>query len=270
MAGLQYKNQVDIVAGGYNGEWKGSTGVITNWTDVPGTSGTMTCNYYYHDSWFANNAVSSRVIVTVSDSWEIIETTYDNHIKLRVTSSITRIERVASGSGAEGSWNCLGYSWPLFHIMVYTNREKTNLIWQANNLSSTINQVISSSPISLGTFEIDLAPQSSATPTSRGTVFYQSSVVGHENDGDGSSYVDRMWMGINFRNTLPNDYRPGKVLDGNGVWQSHNRQHGAANIRNASGYQTMRTANGASASDNPPLIRHSSGMKNMRKIGNNA
>lgn len=67
------------------------------------------------------------------------------------------------------------------------------------------------------------------------------------------------------------DYRPGKILDNNLTWQSHNRSTGADNIRTASSWQTMRTQDGAVASDNPPTIAHSSSsFKNMRKIGANS
>ncbi len=67
------------------------------------------------------------------------------------------------------------------------------------------------------------------------------------------------------------DYRPGKILDNNLTWQSHNRSTGADNIRTASSWQTMRTQDGGVASDNPPTIAHSSSsFKNMRKIGANS
>ena len=283
MAGLEYKNQLDIVAGGYDPtkipgadwEWHNTTGRIEDWTPVSGTSGSMTAKYYYHDSWIAKNAISSRVWVTISDRWQVLETTPDNHIKVRITSTIDRIERVAKGSAYEGSWNCLGYNWSTWHIMIYKNRDKSGGVVSGGNfanLSATVNQVISSTPISLGTYDIDLPPlRPGDTPYSRGTVFYQSSVTGHEDDADGSSYVDRMWMGLNFRNTLPYDYRPGKVLDGDGNWQSHNRNRGAADVLTSGGsWQTMRTNDGAVGADNPPLILSNNGYKNMRKIGLNA
>lgn len=66
------------------------------------------------------------------------------------------------------------------------------------------------------------------------------------------------------------DYRPGKIIDNNGIWQSHNRPTGADNIRTASSWQTMRTIDGAVGTDNPPYMRHTSEWKNQRKIGNNA
>lgn len=282
MAGLQYRNQVKIVSGGYSGEWKGSDGTVQDWVDVLGTSGSESCRYYYHDSETANNAVSSRVWVTITDYWEIVETTSDNHIKVRVRSVINRIERVAKGSGSEGSWNSLGTSWAFrWGIKLYRYRESgnnrqptTTCYWDSatpfpSGLQGNINQVILSSPVTLDEFVIDLPPQTSAFPEEQGTVFYQNATTGHENDSDGSAYVDRMWMGLNFRNTLPPDYRPGQILDNNSIWQSHNRTSGADNVFNGSGWQTMRTDDGAVGTDNPPYMRHSSEWKNQRKIGAN-
>lgn len=66
------------------------------------------------------------------------------------------------------------------------------------------------------------------------------------------------------------DYRPGKIIDNGGIWQSHNRPTGADNIRTASNWQTMRTIDGAVGTDNPPYMMHPSEFKNQRKIGNNA
>lgn len=66
------------------------------------------------------------------------------------------------------------------------------------------------------------------------------------------------------------DYRPGKIIDNNGIWQSHNRSTGADNIRTGSNWQTMRTIDGAVGTDNPPYMMHPSEFKNQRKIGNNA
>lgn len=62
------------------------------------------------------------------------------------------------------------------------------------------------------------------------------------------------------------DYRPGKVWDGS-AWLSHNRSAGAADVRTASSWQTMRTVDGGSGTGNPPTIKHASDWKNQRRIG---
>lgn len=65
------------------------------------------------------------------------------------------------------------------------------------------------------------------------------------------------------------DYRPGAVWGGS-AWLSHNRSSGAADVRTASAWQTMRTIDGGSGSGNPPTLRNASAFKNMRKVGTNA
>lgn len=63
------------------------------------------------------------------------------------------------------------------------------------------------------------------------------------------------------------DYRPGAVWGGS-AWLSHNRSSGAADVRTASAWQTMRTVDGGTSSGNPPEIWHSSSSrKNMRRVG---
>jgi hypothetical protein len=110
-----------------------------------------------------------------------------------------------------------------------------------------------------------LPPES--TGSTRGTVYYRSNTCGHDGDTPPSIYVDEFWMGINFRNQLPKDYRPGKTWDGSD-WKSHNRSGGWAGVWDGSSFKEMRTQNGPDDSGNPPEIRHDSAYKNMRKIGN--
>ena len=66
------------------------------------------------------------------------------------------------------------------------------------------------------------------------------------------------------------DYIPGEILDNNNSWQSHNRTGGTAKIYNGSTWLEMKTKNGPTESGDPPMIYHSTGWKNMRKIGNGA
>lgn len=89
---------------------------------------------------------------------------------------------------------------------------------------------------------------------------------GANNSTSYSWLTHQVWLSL-----VDLDYRPGKIMDNNLQAQSHNRAAGFAKIRNGSnGWTEMRTVNGATASDNPPLIMHSEGRKNMRKIGLNA
>lgn len=61
-------------------------------------------------------------------------------------------------------------------------------------------------------------------------------------------------------------YIPGQIWDGS-AWMSHDRANRTAGIWNGSSWRTMRTKDGATGSGDPPEIQHSSGLKNMRKIG---
>ena len=62
------------------------------------------------------------------------------------------------------------------------------------------------------------------------------------------------------------DYRPGATWGGSS-WLSHNRADGAADVRTASAWQTMRTVDGGTGTGNPPLLRDTSSWKNQRKVG---
>lgn len=67
------------------------------------------------------------------------------------------------------------------------------------------------------------------------------------------------------------DYRPGKTYNNsNTTWWSHDRDAGAANIRNAAntGWTTMRTIGGdGSRTGNPPYIYGNGAWRNQRRIG---
>ena len=62
------------------------------------------------------------------------------------------------------------------------------------------------------------------------------------------------------------DYRPGAVLDGS-AWKSHNRSSGVAHIYDGSKWTEMKTAEGHSASSNPPSIYITDKWANQKKIG---
>ena len=62
-------------------------------------------------------------------------------------------------------------------------------------------------------------------------------------------------------------YRPGKVLNANSAWMSHQRSGGAEKVYNGSAWNQMDTIDGGTGTGNPPTIKHSSGWKNQRRIG---
>lgn len=91
----------------------------------------------------------------------------------------------------------------------------------------------------------------------------------HNTQSDTSIYPpDEFYLGLGIKNPNPPDYRPGAILDGNGVWQSHNRSAGDAHILTTGGtWRQLRTDNGLAAMGNPPAIRYQDAWHNQRRLG---
>lgn len=89
-------------------------------------------------------------------------------------------------------------------------------------------------------------------------------VLWYTETGVGSSGYG--WTPRPFATLIDFSYRPGYSI-GNGVELSHNREGGAANILGNGSWNTMRTMSGGIYSDDPPFIKHPTGYKNMRRIG---
>lgn len=255
--GLQFKENLTQISGGYPGEGVGSNGVVQDWTDTSGDSGSSTVTYYYHDSTLMSDANSTVVYVTVTDTWSAHKNN-DNSYDVTVTSIINSITRSIVGSPA-------AYSVSMF-ARRYAGGPN---LWTSGGCVNAATNATYANNVDLGTFIIHLPPgQETAT---YGSIYYRSNTCGHDEDGPGT-YVDEFWMGINFRNTLPRDYRPGKTWNGT-AWMSHNRGSGAANIRNGSNAWTeMRTVDGDGlTSGNPPYIRNNNNAwANQRLIGQDA
>ena len=228
-----------------------SWGVIpndTSWHSEVAGSGSATAEYYFRDSNTPpyNDSVSSRVITSVTNSWTATIGA-NNVLTIVLQTTINSIKR----DDIRGS----DYATPGRNIDVY-NSSGTKVFGTYTDNSINTAHTISGS-INVGQTTIVLQPGQDA----------QISALRIHNQTVGKTSYDDVGVGVRFRNTLPKDYRPGKVLDNNGVWQSHNRDAGMSKIRGNNGWIEMRTTLGAEASDNPPLIRHSDGMKDMRKIG---
>ena len=79
---------------------------------------------------------------------------------------------------------------------------------------------------------------------------------------------DEFDFGLAILNPNPPDYRPGTILDGSSVWQSHNRSGGTAHILTSGGtWSEMRTLDAPTGKGNPPSIRKSDAWFNMAKLG---
>lgn len=189
MNGLQYKENLTIISGGYAGEDVGSSGLVQDWTNVPASSGSSTVTYHYRDSVQADNNNSSQVNVQITDSWSATVLT-DNTIRVQVTTVINSIDRVRIGN--PGAFST--------YMFVRQTAGGAN-IWTSGGCDDATTTHTVATNITVGSYTFDLPPQSSGS--ARGTVYYRSNTCGHDSDVPPSTYVDEFWMGINFRNTLP-------------------------------------------------------------------
>lgn len=251
--GLQFKENLSIISGGYPGEGVGSDGVIQDWTDTSGDSGSHTVTYYYHDSTLQTDANSTIVRVTITDEWSAVKNN-DNSYDVTVRSVINSITRTVVGSPAS------------YSVSMFARRYAGGPnMWTSGGCVNAAANATHATNVDLGTFTIHLPPgQETVT---HGTVYFRSNTCGHDGDGPGP-YVDEFWMGINFRNILPPDYRPGDTYDNN-AWWSHNRASGWAGVWDGGAFREMRTESGDGVvSGNPPYIYNGSNWVNQRKIGN--
>lgn len=251
--GLQYKENLTKISGGYSGEGTGSSGVVQNWTDTTGDSGTSNVTYYYHDSAQSSDSNSTKVEVNITDTWTAVRDN-KNYYRITVTTRINSITRTKKG-------NPSAYS-----VYMFARREKGGSnIWTSGGCVNAAVSGTNATNINMGTTTIVLPPGQSTA--AHGTVYFRSNTCGHNNAKPPSIYVDEFWLGVNFRNTLPPDYRPGKTW--NGVdWLSHNRSSGAANVRNGSNSWTeMRTVGNGALENNPPYIRYTDDWRTQREIG---
>lgn len=243
----------NIISGGYAGE---ETGVIppdTGWRTTDVMSGSSSAEYYFRDSDYSTNANSSRVVVGISESWTA-SIDNRNYLTVTLTTQITGIRRDdIRGNPGVGGRN------------IFIRREAEGaVVWSIRNDSIATAHTILADSITLDSYTFTLAPGENL---SRGSIHIRNIVTGYPDDIPAPSpYLDEMWLGTEFRNPLPADYRPGKVWNDSN-WMSHNREVGAANVRTSSTWKEMRTIDGAEGQGDSPTIRHSSAWYNQRLIG---
>lgn len=250
--GLQYKENLSIISGGYPNEGIGSNGVTQDWTETPGDSGTSVVKYWYHDSALTSDANSTLVEVTITDTWTATKDP-DNTYHVTVHSILNSIVRSVVGSPA-----------PLSASIFVRRYAGGPNIWTSGGCIDAAAAGSYATDVDLGTFTIDLPPGQETT--THGTVYYRSNICGYDSETPPSIYVDEYWVGINFRNTLPPDYRPWSTWNGSN-WLSHNRNAGWSGIWDGSTFKEERTLNGGVGTDNSPYIRYDSEWKNARKTG---
>lgn len=215
--GLQYKENLTLISGGYPGEGTGSNGLVQNWTDTAGDSGSSTVTYFYHDSATMTDANSTYVEINITDNWTATKDNR-NYYHITVSTTINYIRRTKVGSPS-----------PLSVYMFARHDAGGANIWTSGGCVDAANSGTNATNINMGTTTIDLAPGQSTNV--HGTVYFRSNICGHNNAKPPSIYVDEFWLGVNFRNTLPPDYRPGKTWNGTD-WLSHNREAGSYTSRN--------------------------------------
>lgn len=256
--GLQYKENLSIISGGYPNEGVGSNGVTQDWTETPGASGSSTVKYWYHDSALTSDANSTLVEVTVTDTWTATKDP-DNTYHVTVHSVLNSIVRSVVGSPS-----------PLSASIFVRRYPGGPNIWTSGGCVNAAAAGSYANNVDLGTFTIDLPPgQETIT---HGSIYYRSNICGYDSETPPSIYVDEYWVGINFRNVLPPDYRPGDTYDSSSTdWLSHNRGSGWAGVYDGANFKEMRTVNGnGSTTGDPPYIYNGSSWANQRKIGTGA
>lgn len=259
----QWRTNAEIISGGYTGEETGVIPADTGWRTTDVMTGSSSAEYYFRDSDTGENANSSRVVVSISETWSAsIDSRNNLSVTLRTT--ITGIRR----DDLRGTVGTMGVG----RSMYIRRHAGGGIIWQVINDPISTAHTILGSPITLDDYTFTLAPGENL---SRGSIYFRSNTQGHDGDTPPSIYVDLMWLGTHFKNILPKDYRPGSTLDTNtSIWKSHNRTNGACHILSNIGNMTWlecRTQGGDDGErGNPPLIltaADANSWRNQKKLG---
>lgn len=251
----QYRSILEIVSGGYPGEEYGPQGATTDWISTTTLSGDRTSVYYFRDSNHSENANSSKVEITIKDTWTAT-ISENNILNIVADTDIVSIVR----NDIRGNPNLGSSATRDIIIRRYAGGPVLNR-WNGLNIA-TIGTI--SNGVNLASYSFSLAPGEDA---SQSTLYVINCVTGHESDPLPSTNVDAMYMGVQFRNILPKDYRPGAIVGVDGQWLSHNRAGGNRAIFNGSNWVELRTYDGGTGIGNPPSINNGNNWINQRNIG---
>ena len=222
----------------------------TSWHNTSELSGTQTFQYWWRDANVASgggysDANSSRVVASITNTWTA-SIDSRNNVTIRVGTVLNSLVRDdLRGSNVDSPGRVIQFYNTAGQI---ASQFTDSQLGSAHTISGRVD---------FGTETFTLPPGQSATKQS---ILVRNETIGY------ASY-DIIGIGLEFMNILPKDYRPGMILDANGVWQSHNRTAGAANIRTSSAWQEMRTEGAPTAKGNPPSIYHDGDWFNQRLIG---
>lgn len=213
--------------------------IDTGWIRTSNYSGSGTYTYTYRDSDIADNNNSTKVSITVRDSWTV-SINSRNYMTVVVDTTLISADRTLIGSISNTNR----------HLWMKREADGASYLDIVDNGSTTHNIA---SNISLGSYSFTLSPGENAT---RASIYWRNTTSGYENVPIPNIYTDILGVGIHFRNILPKDYRPGASLDTNtSVWKSHNRENGACHVLKNSTWQECRTVGGDEGEKgNPPLM----------------
>lgn len=255
----------------YNSDTSLSYGVIpsssSQWQDGdPTIAGSGTWQYWYRDANVSSGGVysdanSSRVVVTVTQTWN---TSIDRRNYLTVTVNTT-IDSIVRDDLRGTNQNTPGRN-----ITLYEDSGGPAVL-SVTDSQLAVAHTIYQGPLTLQPETFVLAPGENATRT---TLFLHNQTVGYP------SYDD-IWVGVQFRNPLPANYRPGATLLSserywpvtNGVWVSHNDVNGACHVLsnvNQLHWHECRTIGYPDGQGDPPLLLRAdndSSWYNMAELG---
>lgn len=224
--------------------------------EIGSTPISVSRDYYYHD---ANNLIggvysdanATRVKITIEQTWSTSVDNYNN-LTVNLTSRIGPLVR----DNRQGTCSDTpGREILVFAIGAYVNPITyvlDNQVGTERTLDNNVQTV---------TTEITIPPGGS-TALEDPTIWIVNQTVG------GPSY-DTIFVGLQFKNSLPPDYRPGATND-NSVWQSHNRPTGNSHVYDGTKFIEMRTIGAPTEMGMPPSILHDNKWYNMAKIGKDA
>ena len=232
----------------------------SNWQTANAGSMSGTWTYWYRDANVSSpagftDANSSRVAVSLTESWTATIDSHNN-LTISVTSTINSLVR----DDLRGT----NQNTPGRNIDIYrTSGGASVLSLTDTQLASA--HTIWSGPLVLDTYTFTLAPGQNLE---RNSLYLHNQTIGMQ------SYDD-IWFGIQWRNPLPKDYRPGTALDTNtSIWKSHNRNNGACHILSNVGNMTWhecRTVGGDEGEKgDPPLIltaANANSWRNQKLLG---
>lgn len=222
---------VKVISPGYN------LNVVTSGSSVTAT---------YDD--FPTDAAGVTAHCSINISYTNVQWVINNDNSITVTGEISGGVLTRTATGVSSNQNQL--------ITAYVNGAQTFQQTVASDSSGTYDLNIPT------TFTVTIPPSLNPQPEGPAAIQFK-------NDNTTSTAPpDEFFVGILITNPNPPDYRPGAILDGSSVWQSHNRPGGDSHILTSGGtWREMRTINGLTAAGDPPAIRYDNKWMNMRKIG---